>query len=47
MSTYYKKVLNDHGILCLKEKKDYPAFSMPTGESFDYDATILETLWKV
>lgn len=20
---------------------------MPTGESFDYDATILETLWKV
>lgn len=46
MNTYYKKVLRDHSLLCLKEKKkDY--FPMPNGESFDNDATILETLWEV
>lgn len=47
MSTYYKMLLRDHSILCYRKKKDYPAFSMPNGESFDNDATVLETLWAV
>lgn len=46
MNTYYKKVLRESQLTLLKgKKKDY--FPMPNGESFDNDATILETLWEV
>lgn len=45
MSIYYKNVLTDHIMLCIKVKESIvQLFSMSGGESFGNGLTVLETL---